>query len=262
MSKKNCQRLFVSWLALIWLLAGTVLAQEQPRTLVTVGGYSFPPYVVVGSDGFSGVVPEMVEALNQLNSDYVFSFVPTSIAHRYQAFSRHRFDILLFESPDWGWQGINKSILPLHIADGEVFVGRQPEASSPGYFDDLQQKRLLLVRGYHYRIVGFETDEVKLRQRFLAELVPDTQAAVEGLLLGRADVAPISQSFLRWYLQQNPGSATKLVISSRWDQQYQHTALLHPESPIKTQQLQALIQQIKASGTLERILDKYHVSHH
>lgn len=237
-------------------------SMNTPTTPVTVvvGGYSFPPYVIDSPQGHSGVVPELIDELNRLGSGFQFSFVPTSIEHRYQAFTRRRFDVLLFESPHWGWEQIDKAVLPLKVPDGEVFVGRHPAAAAPDYFADLQQKRLLLVRGYHYHLAGFETDEMKLRQDYLAELVPDSRAALEGLLLGRAEVAPISQSFLSWYLAAHPDKANKLVISSRWDQQYQHTALLHPQSPLTPEAFSQLLNTLSERGVLKALLGKYHLT--
>ncbi|WP_372870406.1 substrate-binding periplasmic protein [Shewanella sp.] len=259
MSKKNYPTILAYWLPVLWLVTGICHATDDNKINVTVGGYSFPPYVVVNSSGYTGVVPEMVEALNELESQYNFSFVPTSVSNRYEAFSRHRFDLLFFESPEWGWENTAKSVLPLNVEDGEVFIGLKPQAAAEGYFDNLQQKRLLLVRGYHYRIVGFETDEAKLKHDFLAALVPDTQAAIEGLLLERGDVSPVSQSFLNWYLGQNPQKAERIFISSRWDQQYQHAALIHPQSRIAKEQLQLLIGQLESEGTFADILNKYYL---
>ncbi|MBT1442921.1 transporter substrate-binding domain-containing protein [Shewanella sp. JM162201] len=227
---------------------------------VIIGGYQFPPYVIETAEGINGVVPEITAALNKISDRYQFSFAPTSIENRYQAFARHRFDIILFENPSWGWEQFDKAIVKLKVADGEVFVGHMPEAAKPGYFDDLSEKSLLLVRGYHYEFNGFETREAELRQRYRLELVPDNRAALEGLLLNRADIAPISISFLGWYLHQHPQKAATLKISNRWDQHYRHVALLHPQSPISASDLEALMHTLETNGMLETILKRYQLN--
>ncbi|QYJ76802.1 ABC transporter substrate-binding protein [Shewanella sp. FJAT-52076] len=249
----------VTLLLLTLSCAITASAWATPKT-VTVGGYSFPPYVVEKQGDYSGLVPELIDTLNRLQGDYEFVFVPTSIERRYEAFERRRFDVILFESPDWGWQQIPKAVLPLGILDSEVFVGRSPEANSEGFFTDLAQRRLLLVRGYHYRFAGFNSDEHFLRTQFLAELVPDTRAAVEGLLLGRADVAPISQAYISYFQRSFPDKAQKLVVSTIVDQQYKHTALIHPQSPLDLNNLQALFGLLESSGELARLLSEYRLS--
>lgn len=255
----NFFRRCVTLLLLTVSSALTANAVAESKT-VTIGGYSFPPYVIENQGDYSGLVPELIDSLNRLQGDYEFVFVPTSIERRYEAFERHRFDVILFESPDWGWQHIPKAVLPLGILDSEVFVGRSPEANSEGFFSDLAQRRVLLVRGYHYRFAGFNTDENVLKTQYLAELVPDTRAAVEGLLLGRADIAPISQAFISYFQRAFPDKAEKLVVSTIVDQQYKHTALIHPQSPLDVETLRALLGQLERSGELARLMSKYHLS--
>ena len=50
-------------------------------------------------------LPELLAALNRLQGDYWFSLVPTSATRRYRDLESGRFDLILFESPGWGWQG-------------------------------------------------------------------------------------------------------------------------------------------------------------
>lgn len=70
----NLFRRCVTLLLLTLSYAITANAWAEPKT-VTVGGYSFPPYVVDNNGDYSGLVPELIDSLNRLQEDYEFVFV-------------------------------------------------------------------------------------------------------------------------------------------------------------------------------------------
>ena len=75
--------------------------------LVRVGAAHFPPYTVRPEQGAdTGLLPQLVEALNALQTDYQFVLVPTSIPRRFRDFQQGRVDMAIFENPKWGWQDI------------------------------------------------------------------------------------------------------------------------------------------------------------
>lgn len=81
------------------LMALPALAGEPVR----VGAYHFPPYVVKPESAQpEGVLPELLAAINALQSNYRFTLVPTSVTRRYRDLQSGRFDLILFESPGWG----------------------------------------------------------------------------------------------------------------------------------------------------------------
>ncbi len=65
-----------------WVLLGlmfSAVCAVQAAEDVRVGAYHFPPYVIKPeSERPGGLLPELLQALNQMQSDYRFSLVATS----------------------------------------------------------------------------------------------------------------------------------------------------------------------------------------
>ena len=128
-------------LALGWLMGQGLWAAE----LVKVGAYNFPPYAIKPeSDQPQGLVPDLLEALNQQQTAYHFELVPTSVTRRFRDFEHGRFDLILFESPSWGWQDVKLDDVDLLASDSEVYVAKALPGRGQAYFDQLKGKQLAL----------------------------------------------------------------------------------------------------------------------
>ena len=237
-------------------LAGTAMAAQEVR----VGAYHFPPYVLKPeSEQPEGLLPELLQALNQVQDDYLFRLVATSTMRRYRDLQSGRFDLILFESPSWGWQDTAHDALNLNIEDAEVYVARLKPGRDEGYFDDFTGKRMALYNGYHYGFAGFNSNQAFLTETFNALLTYSHDSNVGMLLRDRADVAVVTRSYLQAYLQRYPGKARALLVSKRVDQVYRHQALFRPESPIAVAAFADLLQLLNRDRQLDTLLERYHV---
>lgn len=238
-------------------LAGTAMAAQEVR----VGAYHFPPYVLKPeSEQPEGLLPELLQALNQVQDDYLFRMVATSTMRRYRDLQSGRFDLILFESPSWGWQDTVHDALNLHIEDAEVYVARLKPGRDEGYFADFTGKRMALYNGYHYGFAGFNSNQAFLTETFNALLTYSHDSNVSMLLRDRADVAVVTRSYLQTYLQRYPGKARALLVSKRVDQVYRHQALFRPQSPIAVDAFADLLQRLNRDRQLDTLLERYHVT--
>lgn len=245
---------------LLFLFTLALACTTQAAVDVRVGAYHFPPYVVKPEgDHVGGLLPELLQALNQLQSDYRFTLVATSTMRRYRDLQSGRFDLILFESPGWGWQGIAHTALDLRIEDAEVYVARLQPGRDQHYFDDLSGKRMALYSGYHYGFADFNSDKQVLTQQYNAVLTYSHDSNLIMLLRGRADVAVVTRSYLRAYQQRYPEQSSALLVSQRVDQVYQHQALLRPQSAISPQAFADLLKQLNRDRQLEQLLGRYHL---
>ena len=130
------------------------------------------------------------------------------------------------------------------------------------FFDDPSQHHLIGVTGYHYGVGQFNADPVYLQRKLNITLVKDNVSALQALLKGRGEVAILNVSYLNQYLLANPDTADQLLISQKWDQQYQHRAILHPEAPITPAQLEQWLAVLQQKGELDRLWTKYGVQQH
>ncbi|MGS7250671.1 substrate-binding periplasmic protein [Pseudomonas anuradhapurensis] len=245
-------------LAVFWLAAP---ARAADAIKVKVGAAHFPPYTVRPEQGAdTGLLPQLVDALNRAQQQYRFVLVPTSIQRRFGDFQQGRTDMAIFENPQWGWQQIAHQTVDMGLEDAEVFVARQANGRDQHYFDDLRGKRLALFNGYHYAFAGFNPDPDYLRKTYNATLTYSHDSNLLMVQAGRADIALVTRSYLSDFLARNPASREQLVSSQRIDQVYHHYALLRPGAPIGEQSFATLLRGLRDSGELARIFEPYRIT--
>ncbi|MDZ3993049.1 hypothetical protein PspTeo4_22464 [Pseudomonas sp. Teo4] len=226
-----------------------------------IGAAHFPPYTVRPEQGAdTGLLPQLVEALNRLQQDYRFVLVPTSIQRRFGDLQQGRTDMAIFENPQWGWQQIPHQTVDMGLEDAEVFVAKKLGNRDQHYFDDLSGKRLALFNGYHYAFASFNPDPNYLRKTYNATLTYSHDSNLLMVQAGRSDIALVTRSYLSDFLVRNPDSLGQLMASERVDQIYHHYALLRPGAPISDEAFAALLRYLRDTGELTRIFQPYRIS--
>jgi len=186
---------------LLAALAVCCVLPSQAAQQVRVGAAHFPPYTVRPESGAdTGLLPQLVEALNQLQTDYQFVLVPTSIPRRFNDFKEGRVDMAIFENPDWGWKDIAHTLVDMGLEDAEIFVAQKQPGRDENYFKDLTGKRLALYSGYHYEFASFNADPKYLAETYKATLTYSHDSNLLMVLRGRADIALVTRSYLSDYL--------------------------------------------------------------
>ena len=236
--------------------APALAATQQVR----VGAYHFPPYVIKPeSESPTGVLPELLTALNSAQDDYRFSLVPTSVTRRYRDFQQARYDLILFESPEWGWQYTELHKLDLQIIDAEVYVAQKQPGRDQSFFDSLKGKRMALYTGYHYGFADFNAEQAFLASHFQASLTYSHDSNLLMLLHDRADISVVTRSYLPIFQREYPQESQQLLISQRADQVYHHHALLRPGSPLSAARLGELMRLLRDNGQFSELLARYHL---
>ena len=252
---RTAARLLLAALAASWVLPA------QAAQLVRVGAAHFPPYTVRPENGAdTGLLPQMVEALNRLQSDYRFVLVPTSIPRRFGDFKQGRIDMAIFENPEWGWKEIPHNDVDMGLEDAEIFVAQREDGRQQNYFADLSGKRLALFSGYHYEFANFNADPKFLAQNFKASLTYSHDSNLLMVLRGRADIALVTRSYLSDYLLRNEKVRDELLVSQRIDQVYHHYAILRPTAPITSEAFSKLLQGLRDNGEMLKIFDPYRIA--
>lgn len=236
-------------------------AQAFEGVEVKVGAAHFPPYTVRPEKGAdTGLLPQLLDALNNAQQQYRFVLVPTSIPRRFGDLQQARTDMAIFENPQWGWQGIEHVAVDMGLEDAEVFVTHLQPGRDQRYFANLDGKRLALYSGYHYAFASFNPDPRHLVEHFNATLTYSHESNLLMVQRGRADVALVTRSYLSDFLVRNPQSVGQLLASERVDQVYHHYALLRPGAPISAQDFAGLLRQLREKGELLRIFKPYRIS--
>lgn len=243
-----------SLLLLVSLCCEPVFAAQK----VQVAAVHFPPYVIKPESGVQqGLLMQLTEALNQAQDDFEFVLRPTSVNRRFADLQQGRLDMVIFENPDWGWQGIAGARVDMGLEDAEIFITQSVPGRNQDYFADLAGKRMALFHGYHYGFAGFNSDPAWLAEHFKAMLTHSHDSNLNMVLRGRVDIAPITRSWLGARLQEQPQLRTQLLASEWVDQVYRHYAILRPQAPISPERFQALLQQLRDNGRLSQIFEPY-----
>lgn len=227
---------------------------------VHIGAAHFPPYVVKPEqEDASGLLPQLIEALNGAQQDYRFVMVPTAISRRFRDFQQGRIDLALFENPGWGWDGIDGARIDMGLEDAEIYVARARDDRDEAYFEELKSKRLALYSGYHYGFANFNSDPAYLAQEFNAISTYSHDSNLMMVMRDRVDVALVTRSYFGAYLEAHPEQREHFLPSRRVDQKYRHFALLRPRAPIDEKAFAALLDQLRDNGELERIFSRYQI---
>ena len=245
------------------LAAGVALLAMQANAaqVVRIGAAHFPPYTIRPERGAdTGLLPELVAALNGLQKEFEFVIVPTSIPRRFRDFEQGRIDMAIFENPDWDWQHIPHETVDMKLEDAEIFVARKVQGRDQSYFDQLGGKRLALFSGYHYAFAQFNADPKYLAENFNATLTYSHDSNLLMILRDRADIALVTRSYLSDYMGRNQDEASRLMVSERIDQTYRHYALLRPQSPLRGEQFDAMLQALRDNGTMLRIFQPFRIA--
>jgi len=222
--------------------------------LVNVGAYPFLPFV----DKSGGLTAELLQAMNAFQKDYTFQLVSTSANRRYRDMADGSFSMVFFENLKWGWDSKLVSASKVFLqGDGEVYVARSMPGRGQEYFNTLDDKHILAVLGYHYGFANFDADPAQLAQKFKISFSADNQVSLRNLLAERGDVAVITKSYLKNYLQHDPGAAAKLLVSDRFDQAYAHTVVVKKGNKPSVQEIEALLDKMEASGVLKKLWMRY-----
>ncbi|RML88798.1 Extracellular solute-binding protein [Pseudomonas amygdali pv. photiniae] len=235
-------------------------SQVYAAQVVRVAAVHFPPYMVRPEKGEdAGLLPKLIDALNAEQDDYEFVMIPTSVPRRFRDFAEGRFDVAIFENPDWGWKDIAHETVDLGLEDAEVYVARRVEGRDQNYFDDLSDKRLALFSGYHYGFANFNTDQKYLSEHFNVTSTYSHDSNLLMVVRNRADIAPVTRSYLIDFMAHNKDEAAQLMVSERVDQIYRQYALLRPNGNIDVPHFKALLQKLRADGELETIFQPLHI---
>ncbi len=251
---------FILRLSCLWLLASSAMTNAdtlENKITVKVGGYQFAPFVEVDHQSVSGLTLDLIALLNQEQSKYHFSFILTSPKRRYLDFERKQFDALFFESIHWSWKDKNILASDVFLTGGEVYISSKQDNKTQAYFDSITKKSLVGILGYHYGFADFNANEMELKKAFNIQLVHSPSTIINQVLANKSNIGIITKSYLKKQMKQQTNLANEILISNKFDQEYQHTILMRNNSQPSITEINHLIKTIQGNGQLASLLSKY-----
>ncbi|HCM47436.1 MAG TPA: hypothetical protein DIS98_07980 [Colwellia sp.] len=224
--------------------------------IVKVGIYDYPPYAFI-SDKATGISIQMIAAMNQFQQQYDFVAVPTTARRRYSDFEKEKFDMLIFESKNWGWEKYPVAVSQAFVSGAEVYVAQAKPGRGQEFFSDFKNKAMIGVLGYHYQFAGFHAEQKYLESNFYFLQTDSQKKSLELILNDRGDITVLSKEYLNYHFSLSPKDKSKLLISNKPDQVYQHTILLREKSKPSISYINQLLEQMRKKGILNPLWKKY-----
>jgi ABC-type amino acid transport substrate-binding protein len=224
--------------------------------VVKVGIYDFPPYVFI-ADKTTGITVQMIAAMNSFQKEYEFVAVPTTARRRYSDFEKNKFDMMIFESKNWGWQKYPVIASKAFVTGGEVYVTQAKPDRGQGFFSDFKNKAMIGVLGYHYQFADFNAEQDYLKKNFNLIQTNSQEKSLELILNDRGEIAVLSKEYLNYHFTHSPEDKTKLLISKKFDQIYRHTILVRKDNELTVKYINELLGQMKQKGTLAPLWEQY-----
>lgn len=221
---------------------------------VNIGGYIFPPYVTADRMYVKGYTIDLINELNKIQDKYHFIFNLTAPKRRYSDFG-NKFHIIFFEDINWGWNEKTNSFetIDFTIEDYEVFFALKKHINTKNYFENYKNKKLVLVRGFHYPIVNFDTNEKLIQERLDVVFTNHSDKLVDYIIRERAEIGLINITSLNKLKKDRKEYYNKIFISSQKLNIYKLSAIISNQSPITKKEFEKLIKKIEEKNFFKKI---------
>lgn len=257
-AKAHIRNLLAILATAIMLATAPVYANE---TEITVGVYHFPPIASVDQNGQpTGLLGDLLHELEQAHPTISLQVFHTSPKRRYLDFDAGLYDVIFFESPNWGWTEKEADISRPILADEELYVALKKPGRDASFFDDLQSRSIVAISGYHYGFTDYETDNSVLEQRFNIEFSDSHTRNIKLIKADRpsvAEVAIVSYSYLQRHLARHPEDWDKLLISDEPDQRYQLSIIARKGGAASADEMLRLLAPLVDNGRYRQLVENW-----
>ncbi|HEY9118701.1 MAG TPA: amino acid ABC transporter substrate-binding protein [Marinobacter sp.] len=236
-------------------------ANASSETEVNVGVYHFPPVATVReNDSADGLLGDLLAELDAASSDISFRIIHTSPKRRHLDFEAGLYDVIFFESLNWGWESRPVDATHPILIDEDVYVALAKPGRDQSYFDNITDRAIVAISGYHYGFAGLSTDEAELEKRFQIEFSHSHGRNLNLIKADRpsiAEVAVVSRAYLQMHLQQHPEDRGQFLVSDAADQTYQLRILTRKGGLVHAEALEQLLLPLIEDGRYGQMVERY-----
>ncbi len=229
----------------LYLLLLIFSVTVSAKTTIKVGAYNYPPFVEWRNGRPHGLINDFVRILNNNQSKYDFVIVETTSNRRYYDLENKFYDIIFFENILWSWDKSKVQVSKIFLQGGEVFIAKKVAGRDQSYFSDIKNKRIRAYHGYHYAFLDFSTDPKDLK-KWNVELTQSHDGNIQAVIEDRADLAMITLDYLKVLFKKKPALKNEIIVSTKFDQTYKHSAMIRTNSNIKLEEVNNLLVKIQS----------------
>lgn len=231
------------------------------ETEIAVGVYNFPPVAAVRDDNKAdGLLGKLLAELDNRHPDITFRVVHTSPQRRYLDFEAELYDVIFFQSLDWGWKSRPVTATRPMLADEEVYVALNKPHRDQRFFDHIADRSIVAISGYHYGFAGLATDHAALQKRFRIEFSHSHSRNLNLIKADRpslAEVAIVSRSYLQMHFAKHPEDEDSFLVSDVVDQKYLLRILAREDGPVSAEFLEQMLLPLIEDGRYQQMVENH-----
>lgn len=254
--------IFNNTVLMVALLAvGLTLSEASAETEIRVGVYNFPPIASINEDNeVTGLLAETLERVDRAHQDIRFKIIHTSPHRRHLDFEAGLYDVIFFESPNWGWENYDfNATIPI-LTDEDIYLALKKPGRDLSFFDDVSKRRIVAISGYHYGFANLETNNAKLEKRFSIEFSNSHRRNINLIKADRpsvAEVAVVSRAYLQKHLERHPEDWDTFLVSEVPDQSYRLSIITRKDGPVDANDMVRLFEPLMESGQYRLLVEQW-----
>ena len=208
-------------------------------------------------EGGGGLSVDLVEALNTVQQKYYFEHLVLPTKRLELLGKEGKVHIAAFQNINWGWgnENVERTYLMDHSKD--VFIALKEKARNQTYFENIDKLHKIGVAGFHYSFINLTSADENSTGKDNIKFVNSEKAVLEMILNKRGEIGIVSTMTLKYLADINPNKFNKLLISERFDTEYDRYYVVLQTSPINSKELNKFLKELKDKGTLKGIYSKY-----
>jgi ABC-type amino acid transport substrate-binding protein len=200
-----------------------------------------------------GPIAEFINRMNAVQDKFRFELLVYPRLRVDAAFIAKEADVYPLRTMLWAGPALGLQPTRTILVSGDVYFARRKNRfGGRAVFNHLQQKNLVGVRGYHYRVFDNNADEAFIKKNFKADLLGSNEAVVKFVMAGHADVGILPEAILAKYLEA-PAMREQLIIGDDYDSRVELSNLVRKDGPISVDDMNQIIDLLGKSGDIRKL---------
>ncbi|MES3020652.1 MAG: transporter substrate-binding domain-containing protein [Pseudomonadota bacterium] len=248
------KNLLAAWLLCSTPVPGLAADAAPARVKVVVATDSWGQLMYLDKKNVpSGVLADFVNKMNVVQDKFGFELVIYPRLRVDSAFIAKEADVYPLRTMAWTKPALNLLPTKTILTSGDVYFARRNNRfGGAKVFQNLREKNIAGVRGYHYELFDNNPDEAYLRKHFKVYLFGGNEQVVRFVVGDRADVGIVPEVILARYLE-DPKMRAQIIVGPEPDSVVELSNLVRRDGPISVEQMNAIVDLLVKSGDVARL---------
>lgn len=229
-------------------------SNDRIKILISAADACQPP--ITFQDG-SGLSLDITKELNKIQDKYHFKHDVLPTKRLVKMAVDGKLHIASFSNLSWSWDKTKVDRTESMLEDGDVFITLNKAGKNSTFFENIDGLTKIGVMGFHYKFIDSKLPPEVLKEKFSFTGVQSEKAVIDMILSDRGEVGIVSTMSLKYFMKTDPLKYSQLLISEKFDTQYDRYYVIVKDSPISSAEMNGFMDELKKSGILKMLYHKY-----